>query len=290
MKKLLFMLGIMAGWVWTGAAQVTVEVVLDQQQYLPSESLPVAVKITNRSGQTIHLGEDPLWLTFSVESEDGFVVIKNGDAPVVEPFDLESGQMATKRVDLEPWFTLNKAGRYHVVATLRIKDWSAEEASAPSFFDVINGVTIWSQEIGLPVPPGAASNVPEVRLYSLVKANYLKSQLRLYAEVSDPGDARIYKVVNVGPLVSFSQPEAQVDRTGNLQVLYQSGGTLFSYTVLNPNGEFVSREIFDYVNSRPRLSVNTNGDLTVIGGVRRLKPTEMPRVKMPNEVFEPARQ
>jgi hypothetical protein len=290
MKKLLFMLGIMAGWVWTGAAQVTVEVVLDQQQYLPSESLPVAVKITNRSGQTIHLGEDPLWLTFSVESEDGFVVIKNGDAPVVEPFDLESGQMATKRVDLEPWFTLNKAGRYHVVATLRIKDWSAEEASAPSFFDVINGVTIWSQEIGLPVPPGAASNVPEVRLYSLVKANYLKSQLRLYAEVSDPGDARIYKVVNVGPLVSFSQPEAQVDRTGNLQVLYQSGGTLFSYTVLDPNGEFVSREIFDYVNSRPRLSVNTNGDLTVIGGVRRLKPTEMPRVKMPNEVFEPARQ
>jgi len=290
MKKLLFMLGILVGWVFTSSAQVTVEVVLDQQQYLPSESLPVSVKITNRSGQSIHLGETPNWLTFSVESEDGFVVIKNGDAPVLGPFDVESSQMAIKHVDLEPYFTLNKAGRYHVVATLRIKDWSAEEASEPAFFDVINGVTIWTQQFGLPVPPDAATHVPEVRQYSLVKANYLKSQLRLYAQVSNPADARIYKVTNVGPLVSFSQPEAQVDRLGNLQVLYQSGGTLFSYTVMDPNGEFVRREIFDYVNSRPRLSVDTNGDLTVTGGVRRLKPTEMPRVKMPNEVFEPAHQ
>ena len=288
MKKLLFMLGMLAGWAFTSLAQVTVEVVLDQQQYLPSESLPVAVKITNRSGQTIHLGADPNWLTFSVESEDGFVVIKNGEAPVVSPFDLESSQMATKHVDLEPWFTLNKAGRYHVVATLRIKDWSAEEASQPAFFDVINGVMIWSQEFGLPVPPEAVNRVPEVRKYSLIKANYLKTQLRLYAQVSDPSDARIFKVANVGPLVSFSQPEAQVDRLGNLQVLYQSGASLFNYTVLDPNGEFVRREVFDYVNSRPRLSVDTNGDLTVLGGVRRLKPTEMPRVKMPSEMFVPA--
>ena len=290
MKKLLCMLGILAGWIFTCPAQVTVEIVLDQQQYLPSESLPVAVKITNRSGQPIHLGAESNWLTFSVESEDGFVVVKNGNASVVGPFDLESSQMATKHVDLEPYFTLNKAGRYHVVATLRIKDWSAEEASAPAFFDVINGVNIWSQEFGLPGPLRAASPVPEIRQYTLVKANYLKSQLRLYAQVSDPSDARIYKVTNVGPLVSFSQPEAQVDRSGNLQVLYQCGASLFSYTVLDPHGEFVRREIFDYVNSRPRLSVDTNGDLTVIGGVRRLKPTEMPRVKMPNEVFEPARQ
>jgi hypothetical protein len=92
----------------------------------------------------------------------------------------------------------------------------------------------------------------------------------------------------VGPLVSFSQPEAQVDRSGNLQVLYQCGGALFSYTVMNPQGEFVRREIYDYVNSRPRLAVDTNGDLTVAGGVRRLKPVEMPRVRMPNEVFDPA--
>ena len=35
-------------------AQVSVEVVLDQEQFLPRESVPAAVRITNRSGQTLH--------------------------------------------------------------------------------------------------------------------------------------------------------------------------------------------------------------------------------------------
>ncbi len=290
MKNFLFIFGIISGWVTITSAQVTLEVALDQKQYLPSESIPTDVKITNRSGQPMHLGEEVNWLTFGVESEDGFVVFKNAEVPVVGPFDLESSQMATKHVDLAPYFTLNKAGRYHVTATLRIKDWSAQETSEPTFFDVVNGVNIWSQEFGVPMPPDATNRVPELRKYTLIKANYLRTQLRLYAQVSDPSDARVYKVVSVGPLVSFSQPEAQVDRLGDLHVLYQSGASIFSYTVMDANGEFVRREIFDYVNSRPRLQVNTDGELTVAGGVRRLKPTEMPRVKMPNEVLEPARQ
>ena len=55
----------------SASAQVTVDVVLDQEQFLPSESLPVAVRITNRSGQPLHLGADTNWLTFSVESVSG---------------------------------------------------------------------------------------------------------------------------------------------------------------------------------------------------------------------------
>ena len=267
--------------------QVTVEVVLEQQQYLPSESLPVAVKITNRSGQTMHLGADANWLTFSVESVDGFQVTRNSEVPVVGPFDLESSQMATKHVDLAPSFTLSTAGRYRVVATLRITDWSAQVASAPAFFDIINGVTIWSQEFGLPIPADSTNRTPEVHKFSLIKANYMRTQLRLYAEVSDPSDAQVIKVTPVGPLVTFSQPEAQVDRTGCLHVLYQSGASVFSYSVMDPAGEFLHREIYDYVSSRPKMSVDTNGELIVVGGVRRLKPVEMPRVKMPNEVFEP---
>ena len=62
----------------TAWAQVRVEVTLDQEQFLPGEALPAAVRITNRSGQTLHLGGQADWLTFSVESRDGFIVVKNG--------------------------------------------------------------------------------------------------------------------------------------------------------------------------------------------------------------------
>jgi hypothetical protein len=164
------------------------------------------------------------------------VVIKNAEVPVVGEFDLASSQMATKRVDLAPYFTLTKSGRYRIIATLRIKDWSAEQASPAKFFDVINGVPLWAQDFGVPVPADVTNRPPEIRKYTLVKANYLLSQLRLYVQVSDPTDAQVYKVSAIGPLVSFSQPEAQVDQFSKLHVLYQSGASIFNYTVIDPTG------------------------------------------------------
>src|ERR1044071_988835 len=82
------------------SAQVSVEVTLDQDQYLANETLPVAVRITNRSGQSLQLGEEADWLTFSVEARDGFVVSKSGEIPVTGVFTLDSSKIATKRVDL----------------------------------------------------------------------------------------------------------------------------------------------------------------------------------------------
>ena len=116
MKFSLFIFGLTLLTLVNAPAQVSVEVVLDQEQFLPSESVPVAVRITNRSGQTLHFGADANWLTFSVESADGFVVIKNSDVPVSGEFDLDSSQMATKRVDLAPYFVLS---RWDVIASSR---------------------------------------------------------------------------------------------------------------------------------------------------------------------------
>jgi hypothetical protein len=268
------------------SAQVDVEVTLEQDQFLSGESLPVAVKITNHSGQPLHLGADANWLTFSVESVDGFVVIKNADAPVTGEFDLASSQVAIKRVDLAPYFVISKQGRYHIIATLRIKDWSVEVASPAKMFDVISGAKLWEQEFGV---PAATNGAPEMRKYVLEQANYLQSQLRLYMQVSDATESRIYKVSALGPMVSFGPPEAQVDRFSNLHVLWQSGASSFAYTVVNPTGEIARQEIYDYFTTRPRLGVNDAGETVVIGGVRRVKPVELPVVKAPNEVAVPAR-
>src|SRR4051794_25744719 len=89
--------------LWAGLGspvwgQVSVEVLLDQEQFLPGEALPVAVRVHNRSGQKLNFGADADWLTFTVESRDGLVVRKMGEAPVIGPFDLESAERGTKRV------------------------------------------------------------------------------------------------------------------------------------------------------------------------------------------------
>jgi hypothetical protein len=269
------------------SAQVSVDVSLDQKQFLPGEPLPVAVHITNRSGQPLHLGADLGWLTFSVEAADGFIVVKNADAPVLGEFDLGSSEVATKHVNLAPYFILNHAGRYRVIATVHIKQWNLDVTSPPKKFDVISGVELWSQNFGV---PGATNQAPDVRKYTLLEANYLASELRLYAQVTDESESRVFKVVRIGQLVSFSQPEEQLDRYSNLHVLWQSGASSFTYAVINPDGDIERTETYDYVKTHPRLGTNDDGDIVVIGGVRRLKPDEIPVVKSPDEMPAPAKQ
>jgi len=87
--------------------------------------------------------------------------------------------------------------------------------------------------------------------YTLEQANYLKAQLRLYVQVSDAAEAQVYKVTALGPLVSFSHPEAQVDRQSRLNVLWQTGAQAFSYAIVNPDGGWRCR-IITTIFSRAR--------------------------------------
>jgi hypothetical protein len=286
MKTIFWALVLSGVTFFRASAQVTVEVVTEQNQFLPSEAVPVAVKITNRSGQPLHLGAAPNWLTFDVESMEGFIVVKKAEVPVLGEFDLGSSQVATKRADLAPYFGLSQPGRYRIIATVRIRDWQEESASPPKSFDVITGAKIWSQDFGVPIPAGATNHTPEVRKYTLQKANYLRTQLRLYVEVSDAAEAQVFKVVNIGKTVSFSTPETQLDQFSNLHVLWQSGAAYFTYAVVNPDGELLKQEVYDYVapGSRPRLNMTDNGTVTEYGGVRRVQQDPMPMVKAPNEL------
>jgi hypothetical protein len=274
MKIFAIILGLACLSLSPAPAQVTVEVTLEQEQYLPGETLVAAVRIANNSGQPLHFGADADWLKFGVESVDGPIVTKFANPPVLGEFDVQSSQIATRRVDLAPYFELKRSGRYRVTATVHIKEWEAVVTSPPKVFDVINGTKIWSQDFGVPPPAGAANRMPELRKYSVVQANYLKSQLRLYVLVSDPSESQMFKVTVIGATTAFSQPEAQVDRQSNLHILWQNGAATFSYTVLNPGGEIIQQETYDYVDTHPRLRPNAEGQVAVSGGVRRVKPGE----------------
>ena len=178
--------------------------------------------------------------------------------------------MGTKRVDLQPYFTMTRPGQYKVIATLRVKDLAAETASQPKTFDIISGAKLWSQDFGVPATNGA----PEMRKYSLEQASYFNNAMRLFVQVGDVTDSRVYKTTQLGQTTSFSRPEAQVDRKSILHVLWQSGAQGFSYCQVDPNGVVVLRETYDDVDSRPRLGVSDTGDMQVVGGVKRAKPVD----------------
>ena len=280
LMKALFLSLVIAMPAFLASAQVNVAITLDQEHFLPGEAVPVHVHITNRSGQTLHLGDDDYWLSFMVESKDGAVVTKKSDPSVVGAFDLGTSEVASKRVDLGPCFALGRDGQYKVTATVHIRDWNKDITSAPIDFDVIRGAELWSESFGVP-DSHAGNGQPDVRKYTLLEANYLRDQLRLYVQVTDETSASVVTVRAIGPMISFSQPQTQLDVASDLHVLYQDGASTFIYAVVNPSGEIIRRDKYDYVNTHPRLRQDDSGKISVFGGVRR---TEVPPVVAPTEV------
>ena len=267
------------GTALAAVAQVSVEVVLDQDQFLRDESLVVKVRVTNRSGQAIDLGKDSEWLSFAVESLDGKVVNKLSDPNVTGEFRLESARVATRQVDLAPSYNLGEPGRYSVAATVKIKAWNEEVSSKPRTFQIVRGTKLWEQEFGVP----GVAGTPDARKFILQQANYQNS-LKLYLRVADASDNVAYRVFPLGQLVSFSQPEAQVDKASYLHVLFQTGARSFLFQVISPDGDVVLRQTYDYTEKRPALRANDGGRIFVAGGARRLAASDLP----PSQTSDPS--
>jgi hypothetical protein len=108
--------------------------------------------------------------------------------------------------------------------------------------------------------------------------------------VTDDTGEHIFKVASIGTMVSFSHPEAQLDSDSDLHVLYQSGGETFLYSVADPDGNILEQDVYEYVNSRPHLSLDNTGRIVVVGGSLRAKPAEMPVIAPPTELPVPPKQ
>jgi len=260
-------------------AQVEVSISLPQEQFLPGEDIIVTVRIGNQSGQPLKLGQGNDWLTFSLDSREGFPVTRTGLPPVEGEFTIESARVASKKVNLTPYFSLLKPGRYQVAAAVKIPQWQQQAISRPVEFTIAKGHPIWEQEIGVPPPPEATNSAPpEVRKYALLQANFRRN-LQLYVRVSDPSESRIFALFPLGRLTSVSRPEAQVDRFSNLHVLLQTGAKTFIHNIISPQGRLVVRHTYeydDYTASRPRFARDPEGRLIVKGGLRRISSQDLP--------------
>ena len=262
--------GLFLALAFAAQAQVSVELLIDQEQFLRDESLPVKVRIVNRSGQTLHFGPLAEWLSFNVEMRDGKLVQKAGELSGGEQFTLESSMIATRLVDLSGPFKFDLPGRYKISAVVKVNDWKEEFASKSKQLEIVRGTKIWEQEFGVPADGGA----PEVRKYVLQQAQYQK-RLMLYLRVADAGERYSIRCLPVGPLVSASRRRGRsgrTERTGSGPRLARS----FRYAVYSPSADLLVRQYHEYGSSRPVLRMNDVGNIFVNGGVRRILTDDLP--------------
>ncbi|MGZ4988081.1 MAG: hypothetical protein ACXWBP_08575 [Limisphaerales bacterium] len=283
MRKIVALMALMlAGLAIANGAPsgINVEVALDQAQFLPGEDLTAAVRITNLSGQEIELGNDNRWLTFNVQGDGSYIVPPTGAVPVTGKFTLQSAQVATRRVNITPYFNFTRQGRYRLTATVNLPQWKQQVTSKVTTFMIMTGVRLVNVpdlEFGVPPKAGEATTVPEIRRYVLEKAAYLRD-MKLYLRITDGTGNKTLRVFPIDRMVSFSTPEAQIDGHSDLHVLHQTGARAFNYSVINPDGDVVLRQTYQYTSTRPALRKNDEGKIFVGGGVRIISAHDFPPV------------
>ena len=251
-------------------AQVNVEIILDDQQFLRGEPVTGRVKISNFSGQTLRLGEDPEWLAFLVTGTDGKALRALDSMPPVKPFTIGSAQSVTLRVDLAPYYDLQTAGRFGVSARMKFAQLEKEFTTESGKFDIISGVKVWQTEVGVP-----GRTPPVVRKFALQQAAFFK-ETRLYARVTEANEADIVRVIALGALPSAGRPEAAVDNSSQMHVLFQAGQKNFIYAIITPEGEMIIRQTHEITGTRPRLRAEADGRILVSGGVRKISASDLP--------------
>jgi hypothetical protein len=264
---------------WTSARalsqQVNAELALEQTQFLAGEDIEVAVQITNFSGRELTLGTEKDWLRFAILDGDQAPVRVRHEPSVAGEFTVPSSKVATRRVNLAPAFELTAAGRYRLMAMVKIPQLQKELTPSARTFDIVKGTVLWQQEVGLPPAPGQDPGTTDARKYTLLHSSTTRG-LKLYLRITDPTDAVFYRVFPLSTMVTFSRPEAQVDQESRLHVLNQYGAKGFIYCVVNPRGELVVRERYDYSNTRPRLRLDADGKIVVGGGTHQPGAFDLP--------------
>jgi hypothetical protein len=257
-------------------AQVDVRVSLTQEQFLPGESIEAAVRIANFTGQKLTFGNRTDWIRFNVESTDGRIVNRISEVQESGEFQLESSTRGTIRYDIQPHFDLSTPGRYRISATVQLAE-DQEYTSPAVHFEVFRGTRLWEREIGIETADVSTSNR---RKYILQQATHLRN-VRLYIRVTDDSEAATFKVIPIGPTVSFGRPSCAVDRKSRLHVLHQISADTYRFHLVTPEGRVETRRIYAFSDRRPQLRVNEAGEVAVIGGERRRASDDIPQETVP---------
>ena len=232
---------------------------MTRRQYIPHESIPVALQITNRTGGELllHGNNRHSWLSIQVVDRKGNPIAPYKSSQDFQAAKLPVGRTVAKQIDLNKLFPLHSYGKYTVYAVVRLPSGEAFQSSRKTF-DITRGRPVYEQRVGL------GGNARDYRLISFApgRTSFLYFQAELVKE------RRVVMTYPIGELLQHRPPEATVDKDGQLNVLYLGAPNSFVHVLIDTRGQVSKRTIYKPgAGGNPRLIAFANGEVQVSGGI-----------------------
>jgi hypothetical protein len=262
--KIALLLGSLSLWTLRLQAQIQVELKLPRLQFIAYEPVIATLHITNLAGRDVdlHDADGQPWFGFEVTGSEGQAITPLKTTSDQPPLKIEAGKRVIQKINLTPLFQVQDFGAYHVRAHIYFSDLSKFFYSQTKVFEVTDARPIWQKTVGVPDGTGPG----KVRTYSLL-TNRFPDHTSLYVRVEDKDTGVVYATYSLGRILSFGEPQAELDQANQLHVLHCAAPRNWSYSQVGLNGELLAHSSFMETKTRPRLAHAADGDVSVRGGM-----------------------
>lgn len=223
--------------VQTAVAQISVQLKPRHDEFVAYEAVAMTVTITNRAGRPIQFANklNRNWIEFIVTNRNGRSIAPR-KRTIYKPLLVQTGSSVSSTFVINQSFDLTLAGNYSIYAIVRMPGQGENEGtrSKTQHFTVFNGHAAWKQRAGVP------GTKEETREYRLINVNRDKTS-DLYVQVEDVKRGRMLATYSMGKNLGFKRYQATMDRANNLHVLFQTTPSVYSHTVVNPDGKTIRR-------------------------------------------------
>ncbi len=267
-KYLSFTAILMLALCFEAAAQVGLQLALNQRDFLLYEGIYAKVRIRNYSGRALIFGEEDLLkgkLEFEILDNSGEMIPKSEDYDPLVGTVLSSGSTKEVLLPLSRMYPIRKPGSYTVKAVLSHKSLASDYQSRESGFSVVNGTSVWKKTVG--VPDMFSSDSGEKQLPRDVSIKYYNNAKdRIYSLVIEDKKF-VYRVVRLGLEVGIQRPECRIDHLSRIHILLQISPKVFTYHIFDINGILDQKDVYVKTDVSPMLVFDEDtGRVMIVGG------------------------
>ena len=254
------------------SAQVSVELTINNSNYIQYEAIYAKVTLRNFSAHPLPFGESKELsgnLKFEIEGPDeGFVRQTDAGLPPMLGTILVPGETKTMTFILSKYYFLQKKGRYKVKAYIEHPQLTSAYESNACFFSIIDGNTILERSVGIPdfIPTKESSGGKiKTRKYSII--SFFDGRNKVYA-VSVEDESMVYAVKRIGfDMGANLKPSCEIDSLSRINILLPVSPKVFAYYVYGIDGKLEKRDIYMKTNTTPTLVADKkDGAVMIVGG------------------------